>query len=173
MKIEFFATSDGTGIICNLECKYHTLTTNDAIIRYLDDLIKSNCPDAHKALLSIYGDDRFMSVLRFCKCNWNVNNNIPDVDSGAMHFEYIPCPLRGECRYENVICNPVVKAGLTVREIQIVKLIVEGLSDRDISHRLTISLHTAENHRKNILSKLGLHSKAEITRFAMENNMCS
>ncbi len=172
-KIEFFATCDGTGIVCNIGNAYRSLTPGDTLVKHIDELILNNCPDAYNALVAIYGDDMFMRTLRFCKCNWSNNNNVPDIDNGKMHFEYVSCPMRGECRYENIICNPQIRAGLTIREYEIVKLIADGLSDFEIAQRLTIRTYTAENHRKNILSKLGLHSKAQITRWALENKICS
>ncbi|MGB5240497.1 MAG: response regulator [Prochlorococcaceae cyanobacterium] len=45
---------------------------------------------------------------------------------------------------------------LTLREIEVLQLIGEGLSCKEISQRLTISLATAQTHRKNIIAKLGL-----------------
>jgi predicted ATPase/DNA-binding CsgD family transcriptional regulator len=51
---------------------------------------------------------------------------------------------------------------LTTREREIAELIAEGLSNRDIGARLTISVRTAETHAQNILLKLGFRSRAQI-----------
>ena len=56
---------------------------------------------------------------------------------------------------------------LTLREKQVFKLLAEGKTSRDISKYLTISLKTAMTHRSNLMEKLGLHSRAELIRYAI------
>jgi DNA-binding NarL/FixJ family response regulator len=56
---------------------------------------------------------------------------------------------------------------LTPRESEIVKLVAEGLSNREISDELVISDKTVERHRANILVKLGMHDRVELTRYAI------
>ncbi len=60
---------------------------------------------------------------------------------------------------------------LTKREKEILKLIAQGLTDKEIAEKVFLSALTVISHRKNILSKLGLKNKVEITRFAMENGL--
>ena len=55
---------------------------------------------------------------------------------------------------------------LTPREQEIMRLIVEGQSVKLIADRLYISTKTVENHRSNIMAKLGLHSTLELVRYA-------
>jgi non-specific serine/threonine protein kinase len=52
--------------------------------------------------------------------------------------------------------------GLTARERETADLIAEGLSNREIAERLTISVRTAETHAQNILMKLGFRSRAQV-----------
>jgi DNA-binding NarL/FixJ family response regulator len=56
---------------------------------------------------------------------------------------------------------------LTTREKQVFKLLAEGKTSRDISKYLTISLKTAMTHRTNIMTKLQMHSRAELIRYAI------
>jgi DNA-binding NarL/FixJ family response regulator len=56
---------------------------------------------------------------------------------------------------------------LTTREDEVVKLIAEGHSSKDIAERLTISIKTVERHRANILEKLGMRDRTELTRYAI------
>lgn len=63
------------------------------------------------------------------------------------------------------------KNNLSQRELEVIRLIVKGLTSDDIAAQLFISKHTVQSHRKNILRKLSLHSKAEIVKFAYENNL--
>jgi DNA-binding NarL/FixJ family response regulator len=56
---------------------------------------------------------------------------------------------------------------LTAREEEIVKLIAEGYSSKDIADTLVISGKTVDRHRANILHKLGLRDRLELTRYAI------
>lgn len=56
---------------------------------------------------------------------------------------------------------------LTVREEEIVKLVAEGNSSREIADLLVISAKTVDRHRENILSKLGMRDRLELTRYAI------
>jgi DNA-binding NarL/FixJ family response regulator len=56
---------------------------------------------------------------------------------------------------------------LTTREDEVLKLIAEGYSSKDIADTLVISLKTVERHRANILQKLGMRDRTELTRYAI------
>ena len=56
---------------------------------------------------------------------------------------------------------------LTPREDEVVKLIAEAHSSKEIAQALTISLKTVERHRANILQKLGMRDRTELTRYAI------
>ncbi len=56
---------------------------------------------------------------------------------------------------------------LTTREEEILKLIAEGHSSKEIADLLVISVKTVERHRANILSKLGMRDRLELTRYAI------
>jgi DNA-binding NarL/FixJ family response regulator len=60
---------------------------------------------------------------------------------------------------------------LTKREKEILILIAQGLTDKEIAEKVFLSSLTITTHRKNILSKLGLKNKVELTRFAMEHKL--
>jgi len=61
----------------------------------------------------------------------------------------------------------VPRGPLTPREEEVVKLIAEGHSSKEIAELLTISLKTVERHRANVLSKLGMRDRTELTRYAI------
>jgi DNA-binding NarL/FixJ family response regulator len=56
---------------------------------------------------------------------------------------------------------------LTAREDEVVKLIAEGHSSKEIAATLVISYKTVERHRANILAKLGMRDRTELTRYAI------
>jgi DNA-binding NarL/FixJ family response regulator len=60
---------------------------------------------------------------------------------------------------------------LTAREREIVQLLAEGQSSKEVATTLNISTKTAETHRANIMRKLEFHSVGEIVRYAVRNQM--
>lgn len=60
---------------------------------------------------------------------------------------------------------------LTQRERQVLKLLAEGKTSRDIAKYLGISLKTAMTHRANLMAKLGLHSRAEVVKYAIRKGV--
>ena len=56
-------------------------------------------------------------------------------------------------------------SGLSPRETEILQLVAEGLTDREIADRLFISVNTSKTHLKNILSKLQMKSRAQIAAY--------
>lgn len=69
--------------------------------------------------------------------------------------------------------NPETResAALTPREREVVQLVAEGRSSKEIAATLDISLKTCETHRTNILRKLGLRSVTELVRYAIRNQI--
>jgi DNA-binding NarL/FixJ family response regulator len=67
--------------------------------------------------------------------------------------------------------EPLREEPLTPREIEIVQLIAESHTSRDIAEMLTISEKTVERHRANILEKLGLRDRVELTRYAIRRGL--
>lgn len=60
---------------------------------------------------------------------------------------------------------------LTPREAEVVKLVAESYTNRQIAEALVISEKTVERHRANILEKLGVHDRVELTRYAIRNGL--
>jgi two-component system response regulator NreC len=60
---------------------------------------------------------------------------------------------------------------LTRREKEIVRLVVEGLSNKEIAEKLFISIRTVDSHKTNILQKLKLKSTVELVKFAIRNKI--
>lgn len=70
-----------------------------------------------------------------------------------------------------VIDPDTQRTGLTARQREVLKLIATGCSAKDIATQLNISVRTAEFHRAAIMQRLGLHSTAQMTRYAIANNL--
>jgi DNA-binding NarL/FixJ family response regulator len=62
---------------------------------------------------------------------------------------------------------------ISEREMEIIKLIAEGLSNKEVADKLFLSTHTVTTHRKNIMNKLGVNNTAGLVLFAVRENLVS
>lgn len=94
-------------------------------------------------------------------------------------FEALDATLKGKKYYSNELLdllfeaiekkNPGDEAGqLTVSEIEIVRLIADGLTTKEIASRKFISFHTVISHRKNIFRKLGVTNISELIMYSIK-----
>jgi DNA-binding NarL/FixJ family response regulator len=60
---------------------------------------------------------------------------------------------------------------LTGREREVIQLLAEGKTSKEVAVTLNLSVKTAETHRTNLMRKLGLHSVADLTRYAVRNGI--
>jgi two-component system response regulator NreC len=87
---------------------------------------------------------------------------------------YVDPSLLRSLLNEQVKMQPVQTGNvepLTPREVDVLKLIVEGHTNRQIAEHLSISVRTVEGHRANLSEKLGLHSRVELVRYAKEHGL--
>lgn len=84
--------------------------------------------------------------------------------------ELIERKMLGKDRFE---FNPdsAAVSRLSKREIEIIQLICEQFTNEEISKKLFLSKRTIDNHRQNILNKLGMKNTAGLVRFAVENGL--
>jgi two-component system NarL family response regulator len=97
-------------------------------------------------------------------------------------LQAIRCAARGE----HYLCPPLsslilqgarqqqhtrLRHGLGLREEQVLRLIADGYSSKEIARRLEIAPSTVDVHRRNIMRKIGLHKVADLTRFAIRHQM--
>jgi DNA-binding NarL/FixJ family response regulator len=71
----------------------------------------------------------------------------------------------------NVVANPAASSSsdfLTDREREILQLVAESYSTKEIAAKLSISSKTVDNHRTNLMRKLNMHDVASLTRYALE-----
>lgn len=177
--IEFYTTPCNEVMIQDEKGTRQMSVSDTNFIEAMDGMISEFYPEAHKSLTESYGASRknpayyrFLKVRRFIKCNFGQYDNVMDIDHlGRMNFEFVPCPLRGECKYDGIICNPKFNSSLSQREMEVMQMAYEGCNDDDIASTLFISLNTVNNHRKNSFKKLNIHSMADFIRYAKDKNL--
>lgn len=88
------------------------------------------------------------------------------VEGGKVFSEEVSMSLAGKAVEKNA---NGVEVELTEREIEILTLIAEGLSSKQIGEKLFISPRTVDTHRTNLMNKLDIHNIAGLIRFALKN----
>jgi DNA-binding NarL/FixJ family response regulator len=68
---------------------------------------------------------------------------------------------------------PIASAGLTGREREVLLLVADGQSNKEVAASLGIGVKTAEAHRANLMRKLGVRSVSELVRYAIRNKLLS
>ena len=66
---------------------------------------------------------------------------------------------------------PTYPAGLTTREMEVLRLVAGGLTDVQVAEKLILSPRTVHAHISSIYSKLGVTSRSAATRYAMEHHL--
>ena len=81
--------------------------------------------------------------------------------------------LDRQTRNPDAISKDDDRAGdaLTSREREVIQLLAEGKTSKEVAVTLNLSVKTAETHRTNLMRKLGLHSVADLTRYAVRNGI--
>ncbi|WP_282044344.1 response regulator transcription factor [Winogradskyella flava] len=78
---------------------------------------------------------------------------------------YFDCNIKVEAEDDT---NKKTKGLLTKRQVEILGLVAQGKTSREIADELFIGIHTVDTHRKNMIRILGLHGKGELMRYALE-----
>lgn len=140
--------------------------------------VSENYTDIKILILSMHSNEEFITkALRF-----GANGYLPKDTSMTELLEAIHTIHNGDNYYNKEISDTILKSlqnkpkedhfkSLTKREKEIVKLVVDGLSNKEIADKLFISIRTVDSHKTNILQKLNLKSSIELVKFAIKNNL--
>jgi DNA-binding NarL/FixJ family response regulator len=143
--------------------------------------LKRRRPQLRTLILSMYENERYLYEALKAGASGYVLKTVADRDlveacRAAMRGEAFLYPgamtplisdyLRQARDQDNVREDP-----LTAREREVVKLIAESYSTRQIADALVISEKTVDRHRTNILEKLGMHDRVELTRYAIRRGL--
>jgi DNA-binding NarL/FixJ family response regulator len=148
-------------------------------IQAADELHKRK-PDLKLLMLSMYDSEQFL----FESLKAGASGYVLKSDADQDIVEAIRQTMRGQSfLYPSAISTLVkdfVDRGrpgdeqfdvLTPRELQVLKLIAEAYSSKQIAQELVISIKTVERHRQNILDKLGMSDRVELTRYAIRRGL--
>jgi len=169
--IEFFNDPEGGVMVRDAEGVHSYRLEDKAMTGALFARIEAEYPKAFKALSEIYRKSqpnvnyyRFLICHRFIRCNFGRLDNKQDIDGvGRFTFEEVSCPIKGECKYVGVVCNPEFDTHLSERQKEVMKLYMEGMGDEEIADALYISPETVRTTKRDAFRKVGVHSLAEFT----------
>jgi DNA-binding NarL/FixJ family response regulator len=137
--------------------------------------LKEFYPEVCVLILTIHEDDCLLKEALQCGASGYIlkravetelTNAIRSVARGDLYIH----PAMTRALIENTSADTEVKrpaaVTLTHREVEVLRLIAQGYSNRQIATQLTISVRTVESHRANLMAKLNLHSRVELVRYA-------
>jgi len=139
-------------------------------------------PSAKVLVLTSYGDDECVEQLMHAGAAGYLNKQtaandllkaVREVYRGNAFFSpSIAKRLRDHCREAFTGGPSNKKSGeLTSREAEVLHLIAEGFSNKQIAAELCISIKTVEKHRQQVMNKLNIHDVAGLTRYAITKGM--
>jgi DNA-binding NarL/FixJ family response regulator len=138
--------------------------------------ISRRFPTVRMLILSMYDNEQYLFEALKAGASGYVLKSVADRD--LLHA--VRAAMRGEPFLYPGAVNTLIReylgrdrdadgqAGiLTPREEEVIKLIAEGYSSKQIAETLTISVKTVDRHRANILGKLGMRDRLELTKYAI------
>lgn len=134
--------------------------------------LKSRKPEVKIIILTMYAQKSFIEEIikigvEGCLLKSNTGKELSDailrVAGGKSYYDLIQ-----SFAVDN---NEIFQFKLSKREIEIIKLLAQGLKSSEIAEKLFIAEHTVKTHRKNILRKTGATSTGQLVQFALNNQI--
>lgn len=146
--------------------------------------ISENYQQIKILILSMHSNEEF--ITKALKAG--ANGYLPKDTSMSELLDAINTIYKGENYFNKNISDTILKSiinnskstgintrnkSLTKREKEIVKLVVDGLTNKEIADQLCISIRTVDTHKNNILQKLELKSSIELVKYAIKYNIAN
>ena len=140
--------------------------------------IKAHCPDTSVLLLSMHDEERYLFDALKAGASGYVLKRAADQDL----IDAVRSVAAGRPFLSAVTQTALVKEWvdqgekaprdrLTPRELDVVKLIAEAYTNKQIAEILKVSEKTVESHRANVLAKLGMRDRVELVRYAIRRGL--
>jgi DNA-binding NarL/FixJ family response regulator len=134
--------------------------------------ILQGTPDATVLMLSMHSEETLVRQAMAAGARGYILKNAVDLDLAAA----VKRAAAGETILDPGVIKPAPLAGerarrLTPRETEVLQLICNGLSNREIAAQLDLSVNTVAVHRANIMNALGVHKTAELVVYALQNGL--
>jgi DNA-binding NarL/FixJ family response regulator len=138
--------------------------------------IKKQAPDTQVLILSMHDDERYLfEALRAGAAGYVLKRaadlDLLDAVRAAGRGEPFLTPAAQQALIRDFLDRDEEPSELTPREQEVVKLIAEAHTNREIAELLHLSEKTVESHRANILQKLGMRDRVELVRYAIRQGL--
>ena len=150
-----------------MDCALPGMSGLDATRRILEKL-----PDTIVLMLSMHPEETLVRQALDAGARGYMLKNAIDLELGTA----IRKVLAGEIVLDPQLSQPAALKGerdygLTTRELEILQLIVDGKSNKEIAAQLKLSANTVAVHRANMMDALGIHKTAELVVYAIRNGL--
>lgn len=141
--------------------------------------IRAECPETRVLALSSHSDSRYVSaMLEAGACGYVLKANAyadlrRALDAARQGKSYL-CPDVTRAVVGDSLRGGGIEAKttpLSPRERQVLQLLAEGLTSKEIGSRLNVAASTVESHRRNIVRRLDIHSVADLTKYAIREGL--
>jgi DNA-binding NarL/FixJ family response regulator len=143
--------------------------------------IKHDCPQVKVLILSMHDNEEY---IRQALANGAMGYILKDAAAHEL-LDAIRAVHRGEAVLSPAVTRLVIEDylrwgdlqkdqssdGLSPREREVLQLIAEGYSNRQISEIMSISIKTVQTHRMNLMSKLDLHDRSDLIKYAIQRKI--
>lgn len=134
--------------------------------------IMSSTPNAAILMLSMHAEATLVRQAMNAGARGYILKNALDLDLAAA----VKRVAAGETVLDPALEQPASLSGernkrLTPRELEVLQLICDGLSNKEIAEKLDLSANTVAVHRANIMNTLGVHKTAELVVYALQNGL--
>lgn len=152
-----------------MDCALPGMNGLDATRRILE-----NSPESLVLMLSMHPEETWVRQALEAGARGYILKNAVDLELGAA--------VRRVAAGETVLDSQLKRssalkgernAGLTQRELEILQMIVDGKSNKEIAAMLELSVNTVAVHRANIMDALGIHKTAELVVYAIRNGLAN
>ncbi|MEP6916531.1 MAG: response regulator transcription factor [Acidobacteriota bacterium] len=133
--------------------------------------ILASSPDVKILMLTMHSEETLVRQAMSAGARGYVLKSALDLDLAAA----ITRVAAGETVLDPAVANPAPRTGarnlLTPRELEVLQLICDGLSNRAIAEKLDLSVNTIAVHRTNIMNALNVHKTAELVVYAIQHGL--
>ena len=147
----------------------------------LAQIVSHECPQTKVLVLSMHDEPEYIlkayeaGALGYLPKNSNETELIEGVNvinSGQKHLTPTVSQILAQGMISDRSDSSTVKYNLTKREHEILGMLVDGMSNKQIAADLFVSIRTVDTHRTNIMKKLGVKNAADLVRVCLEENLC-
>jgi DNA-binding NarL/FixJ family response regulator len=171
--------ADGTALIAAAQTLRPDIIVVDISMPEMNGLaaaqiIRGTVPSAKFVVLSVHSDQAYVSEAFRAGARGYVSKRA----AAAELLTAIKQVLEGRT-YVTPLVTPETPAGskngkrLTLRQLEILRLVAEGYQNKEIAHLLKISVKTVEFHKTRIMSELNIHTPAGLTRYAIDHGIAA